>query len=234
MVSLETITQGARGCEEVLRRAGAYFPHEEDEATMLRAEPGRRRSLQTFRGFLSAARRAVAERAQTTDTTSLANLERLNRMIACIERQELLPEQAGQPFGLRGDPRLRSLQDAWWELMAALYERVLEEKEPEAGAARPSQAAIQLLIAQERHDEALSAVEAFPMDGTLQELLFGAWLAEREGDRAIREGRREHSRRYYGAALRRYRQHAAEAGSGAEGLGRMVDVARLQRKRGEV
>jgi tetratricopeptide (TPR) repeat protein len=134
-----------------------------------------------------------------------------------------LEQQSGQ--------RERALADDWRVALLDLYDELLEREEPAFDVTRVVGRA-RAAAANRRWDEALLLLEPKTRDEA--EALGPdtvADLAERWGDRLVRLDEPALAERCYALAEAKLREFASWATAGAEGLGRMASVERVQRKR---
>lgn len=179
---------------------------------------------------------SLAARARALLGTASPDLRpALDAIVEQASERALLPRWSDQSpsFDLErlGGPDERGLAADWRVALLDLYDELLDREEPAfdvqsvLGRARAA-------AANRRWDEALMRLEP-KTQADFEELGPDtvAALAEGWGDRLVRLDEPAMAERFYSLAEARQREFASWATAGAEGLGRMSGVERMERKR---
>ncbi|MBL8922766.1 MAG: tetratricopeptide repeat protein [Myxococcaceae bacterium] len=179
---------------------------------------------------------SLAARARSLlETAALELRAALEAIIEQASERALLPRWSDQSpsFDLErlGGPAERALATDWRVALFDLYDELLDREEPAFDVHSQSGRA-HMAAANRRWDEALLLLE--PKTREAAEALGPdtiAALAERWGDRLVRLDDPVMADRCYSLAEAQQRVFASWATAGAEGLGRMSVVERVERKR---
>ena len=149
----------------------------------------------------------------------------------CATDATLHPEFADQALWARlekvGPERAKELGRQWRAAQFVLYEELLDREEPAADSVLGT---LRSAIARREWDTAFAALEAIDRGGEHGVETIGG-LGELLGDRLQRLGLTGLAARAFALSEDAFAQFASWSTSGAEGMGRMVDVNRLRAKR---
>ena len=235
---------GVQACGNALLQSGRYVLHAMDEARRsaaleTRTEPDRSPPLRSL------AKHALALVPELGEPAFAELRAAVEQVAACAKAAELLPQYADQSpalilelaAGSGGTPEplrapLRRLARHWIAAQRSLYDELIEREESSPEDPGSARARLAELAAARAWDAA--RVELEQLNTTDEyEMLFRAAKAEEFAGRARRDGAAAVARALYQIALRDYQQYASGASSGAEGMGRMLDVNRVRALLGE-
>ncbi len=235
---------GVQACGNSLLQSGRYVLHAMDEARRTvsletRTDPDRSPPLRSL------AKHALALLPELTEPALAELRAAVEQVAACARAAELLPQYADQspalilelgagscatPQPLRAP--LRRLARHWIAAQRSLYDELIEREESSPEDPGSARARLAELAAARRWDAARVELENFNTTDEY-EMLFRAAKAEEFAGRARRDGEAAVARALYQIALRDYQQYASGSSSGAEGMGRMLDVNRVRELLGE-
>jgi len=237
---LAEIESAAETLEDTLARRGEYYPHARDEAGWIatsRAERPRigddpRRDVPTFSRMRELVTAARVELRDDDHPVLASTLERIDEI---VDARRLPPRLAGVRLSCdaeaatspRAQRAVAAVAHAWPRMHRWLWIRVLEREEPDE--AEGLRSAIASAIARDDDDAAFAQLDALARRD-FADLLGVVDLCEHAGDDAHLHGDDTLAQRWWDRALEIWRFHASCATSGAEGLGRMLDVDRVREK----
>jgi tetratricopeptide (TPR) repeat protein len=212
-----------------LLRHRKYFLHADDDS-MLSQEQERLRDLPSR---LPPSFQELAALARDVRPTVLGELSADCQAIErCAFDATLWPEYADQALWARlekfGSGPAKELGREWRAAQFVLYEELLDREEPGVDSVLGP---LRSAIARREWDGAFAALEAIDRSGDHGVETIGG-IGELLGDRLHRLGRADLAGRAFALSEDAFSQFASWATSGAEGMGRMVDVNRLRAKRG--
>lgn len=212
-----------------LLRHRKYFLHADDDS-VLSQEQERPQDLPSR---LPPSFAELAAHARNVRPTVLGELSADCQAIErCATDATLHPEYADQALWARlekfGPDPAKQLGREWRAAQFVLYEELLDREEPGADSVLGP---LRSAIARREWDAAFAALEAIDRAGEHGVEKVGG-IGELLGDRLLRLGRPELAARAFALSEDAFSEFASWSTSGAEGMGRMVDVNRLRAKRG--